>query len=343
MLEVHRKPLQSFLITYLSQQQKRYTNVNGWSKDSLTRLSQFATSGKLLRGSFVLFIAQAVGKKDLKDVLPVAAAIELTHSSLLIHDDIIDRDALRRGLTTMHEQYTKVSPSPRQANHYGISQAICVGDLGFFFTFDLLSHNEAATKIIPLVSQDISKTIFAQMEDIHFAMSASMPTQQAIEKMYLYKTARYTFSLPFIAGAQMGNASPALQKELASLGETLGLLFQLKDDELGLFGDPAKTGKPVGSDIREAKKTLHMHQLLAKSSTAEKRTIARIVGNQHSSPQEILTIQNLIKSKKIDQLLQERMQLLAKQSIAKIGKLPFSEDNKVQLMQLTHYLLKRDS
>ncbi|MBI2572686.1 polyprenyl synthetase family protein [Candidatus Woesearchaeota archaeon] len=343
MFDEYRTSLKRFLESYLKTQATRYQKVNNWSTDTSQKLIPFTTSGKLLRGSFVLFIAQALGNKETKKNLPVAAAVELIHSSLLIHDDIIDRDELRRGSKTIHEQYKTTSPLLHDATHYGIAQAICVGDLGFVFATDLIVKSTQAAKLMTLFSQEISNTIFAQMEDVHFTLSPKWPTPLAIEKMYLYKTARYTFSLPFKAGAILAQANPTTQKRLEKLGETLGLLFQLKDDELGLLGDEKKTGKPVGSDIREGKKTIHMHLLLKNTTKTETRQILSIIGNKHCSTQDIIYIQTLIKQKGIDQLLQKRMQTLAKNALAQIKQLPFQTKDKEQLISLTNYLLIRES
>ncbi len=346
MFDQYREPLQKYLQSYLKTQQKKYSNVNGWSKDSLTRLSTFATSGKLLRGSFILFIADALTKNKTKDhtkILPAAAAVELFHSSILIHDDIIDRDSLRRGRKTIHTQYSDNAPSSTDAAHYGTSQAICTADAGFFLAFELLSSNPSTAKALSLFSQEITKTIFAEMEDVHFAMSPQFPTQQAIEKMYLYKTARYTFSLPFQVGAVIANANPKTRKQLEKLGETLGLLFQLKDDELGLFGNPQKTGKPVSSDLREGKKTLYMYLLLQKATVTERKTISTIFGNKRCSPQEITYIQRLIQYKGIDHLITKRMQELSNKAYTQINHLPLSQQHKQTLYTLNQYLLTRES
>jgi geranylgeranyl diphosphate synthase type I len=105
--------------------------------------------------------------------------------------------------------------------------------------------------------------------------------------MYTHKTGRYSFSLPLLAGAAIADAPGELRGKLETFGESIGLLFQIRDDELGLFGDERELGKPVGSDVREGKKTLLFSSLIAAMGPEERRRLDGIFGNPHATAADI--------------------------------------------------------
>ncbi len=255
----YKKEISNFLINFLPSKQQEL-NDSYFSKDIFERLMPLAISGKMLRGSLLINTYQKLsGEKYNQEVLQVAAALELIGTSLLIHDDVIDQDNLRRGQETLHSQYQQLAQQKKyqQSQRFGESFAICAGDLIFFLAYELLSG-----KLLKLFSQQLSRTILGEMHDVELAlMSGGDVTKDSILQMYMDKTASYTVSLPLMAGAVLAEQSEELVVQLNELGKTLGLIFQIKDDELGLFGDEQKTGKPVGADVREGKKTLYYYYL----------------------------------------------------------------------------------
>lgn len=169
-------------------------------------LLPFVTAGKTIRGCLVLY-SYLLFKKTVHDrVLNAAAAMELIHSGFLIHDDIMDNDSIRRGMKAIHVQYD-------------VPQAICIGDLLFFLGYGLLDP-----RVIPFTSRELAGVAIGQMRDIR--------KEADILTTYKYKTARYTFSLPFMIGATLAGAPKPFVSKLEKLGESLGLLFQIRDDEL---------------------------------------------------------------------------------------------------------------
>ena len=262
----YKKEISDFIISFLIQQQQELKN-SYLSQDIFERLIPLATSGKMLRGSLLINTYEKLTKQKFsREVLQASSSLELIGTSLLVHDDIIDQDNLRRGQETLHFQYQQLAQQKKyqQPQRFGESFAICAGDLLFFSAYELLSG-----KLIKLFSKQLNKTILGEMHDVELALMSSREVTKAnILQMYLDKTSSYSISLPLMAGAILAQQNEETVIQLNELGKILGLLFQIKDDGLGLFGDEEKTGKPVGADIREGKKTLYYYYLVQKVPNA---------------------------------------------------------------------------
>jgi geranylgeranyl diphosphate synthase, type I len=339
----YKSILQPFLEQYLEEKKKEFSHVNTWADDSFTRLQQFVVQGKMVRGGLVQF-AHAMVRENNEDTLKIAAAIELLHSSLLIHDDIIDRDRLRRGSASLFAQYRDLAEQTGKNDtlHYGNSMAICVGDLCYLLAYDLLADISERYRrtVIIFFSSEISKTVFAQMQDIDLGYRNTC-TEEDIINIYRFKTARYTFSLPLMLGGILAGQSERIITQLEELGETLGILFQIKDDELGLFADQTKLGKPVGNDIKEGKKTLLWYYLMQAVTEEEKKKLNVIFGNNNVPKKDIEYVRNMIKEKNVSEKIYCKIRALAEESRTLISGLSISETNKQILCDLVEYNCNR--
>jgi geranylgeranyl diphosphate synthase type I len=278
----YKKQICKFISIYLKKKKKEL-NINRWSKDALNRFKESVNKGKMLRGSLVC-LAYTQGKRHLpQKVVKAAVALEMFHTSLLIHDDIIDEDALRRGGLTIHTQYAQWAKQQamKADRHFGESMGICVGDLGFFLGFDILSL--LSSSFIRLIfneyTTELTRVVLAEMEDTYFGYTTSLVSKKSILNVYRYKTAYYTFVLPLTLGSKLAQVNSKQLSQLKKLGEYLGLIFQIKDDELGIWGAEEEIGKPVGSDIREGKKTLYYLYLFKRVTSSEKKQLQHIFGN----------------------------------------------------------------
>lgn len=243
-----------------------------WGPDLRTRLSDYTRRGKLLRGAMVslgysLFAGDLPAPRSCVDA---GVVMELLQSFLLIHDDIMDRDLVRRGRPSIHAQYVERCPvdDDQTAERYGGSMGLCAGDIAAFLAVMIMStlEVEPATRveILSIVSREIIAVGLAQMQDVHNGYLADVE-EEAILQVYTYKTGRYTFSLPLSIGAMIAGADQKQIEVLGRIGEALGRIFQLRDDQLGIFGSTEKIGKPAGSDIREDKKTLIRHYVFERT------------------------------------------------------------------------------
>lgn len=227
-----------------------------WSDDTFHKINSFSSQGKMIRGSLFLRTYELLGGK--KDFISVAAALEITQSGILAHDDVMDKDDFRRGLKTIHKQYEEHINN----THFGYSMAICFGDIAFFESFKHIPK-----KAIKIYSEEMINCAYGQMQDIHYTYSDKEITKKQILEVYRLKTARYTFSLPMMLAAKLANQNV---KTYEKLGEHLGIIFQIIDDDIGIFGTKEEIGKTPGSDIKENKKTIHRLLLLKKYPNLKK-------------------------------------------------------------------------
>jgi geranylgeranyl diphosphate synthase type I len=252
-LLTYKPRIDEFLTNQLLQQQEQLSTINFWGKDSIDKLLPFVTSGKSIRGGLVLFAYESCGGTDTQKALLAAGAIELIHSGLLIHDDIMDQDSLRRGKPSIYTQYETL-PNVTNPKHFGTSMGINLGDLCFFLGFNMLA--QSAPTLMPMATEEFSKVVMGQMQDVAGGQIQRKLSADEVISIYRYKTARYTFSVPLMVGSTLALADQAIISRLEHLGEAMGLLFQIRDDELNASGDSEISGKSTGSDVANHKQTI---------------------------------------------------------------------------------------
>ncbi len=232
-------------------------------------------------------------------VSAVGGVMELFQSAFLIHDDIMDRDEKRRGGQSVYAQYVSLAEKKElpDAYHTGESMGICVGDIAFFLAFEILAEVTRATgkeQLAALCSRELSYVGVAQMLDVYWGQTKAPITEKEVFDLYRYKTGRYTFSLPLLCGGHLAGASQEQLDALERIGELLGIVFQLKDDELGLFGEETLLGKPIGSDISEGKKTLFHVALMERADSQEKQRLDTLFGKPDISAKEVHYVRSLV-------------------------------------------------
>jgi geranylgeranyl diphosphate synthase type I len=321
-----------------------------WTDDLLERLLPFATTGKLLRGSLVCFSYEAFsGKPPGKDVIEAAAALELTHSALLIHDDIMDNDALRRGKPSLHRQYEILAGKETLAepDRFGTSMAMCAGDTALFMAFEILAGSSAEQpvrgNVQRLFNEQLVRTCAGQMQDIYLEARPDMPSKKAIYELMKHKTASYTLALPLAMGAALAEQPEAIIRRLQAIGTDAGVIFQIRDDELGVLGETCKTGKPVGADIIEGKKTLLYYHLLKRCDAAERQKAKAIFGNPAASRDDIRYVQKLVRARGVTSLLDSEISRLEARASTRIGQLRLPEKTKDTFMELVRFCGSRVS
>lgn len=306
-LSKHKSSIDTYLEQILEEDQTTFS-VHSWSEETFCYLKKFVLSGKTIRGSLLLEIATQLKINKPLSLLPLAAMVELVHSGLLIHDDIMDRDKNRRGMNTMHTVFTDTAIQQKYAkpSHFGLSMAICAGDVAFFLGLAELSKVDLSAKTINKLQNYAMKEYvhvgFAQMKDVEFGHSNGQFLLDEIITVYLYKTARYTFSLPLVLAGISANLEQKSIDDLEQIGELIGVMFQIRDDYLGLFGNTSKTGKPIGTDVIENKKTIYRHFLFQQAIlTSKHQDVSSLFGKEILSEKEISQLQKVIVELGIDQ------------------------------------------
>jgi geranylgeranyl diphosphate synthase type I len=272
----------------------------------------FESGGKRLRPAVLLFSVGAVGGDESK-ALCAAAATEIFHTWTLVHDDIIDRDPIRRGAPTVHERF-RVKPTTRalfhddedEARHYGISVAVLAGDVQHGWGISLMSELTSLYGLDPAVTLMLINTldtrvlctlVDGEMLDVQYSrIPIEKLSAEEIERMLWKKTgALYEFCGE--AGAAIGLNIPDLKHPLpVALGRfcsACGTAFQLQDDILGIVGNETVLGKPVGSDIREGKRTLIVQHAFQKASAAQKKLMLQTLGNTHADGNQVAEVKSL--------------------------------------------------
>lgn len=293
--------------------------------------------GKRLRGALVVLGYNLVKGKKNGDIFQAAVAYEIFQTAILIHDDVIDKSLLRRGIPTY---YTALG-----GDHYGISQAISIGDVGLFLATKLISETKFRAdykiKAITLFTQNIILTGLGEALDVELPHQKSFEEKDII-KIFELKTAYYTFIGPLSLGAMLGGADEKLLKNLFAFGKNLGIAFQIHDDILGVFGDQDRLGKSVTSDIEEGKNTLLISYALKNASSRQKNILKKYYGNGKINKREIDLIRDIfVKTGALDRSRQLELKYvkIAQKVIPKI-----TEDLKMQklLSGMAGFLIHRD-
>lgn len=350
----YRKEIEGELHTFFKDRKNTLSSINPWGEDLLDRLQSFTVQGKMIRGglnilSFLMFRTELA-----RPVLQLAAAIELIHSSLLIHDDIMDRDLMRRGGPSLFHQYSLLAEEQgiEEAGHFGESFGICAGDIGFFLAFEILSKLDLDPGIRECIQVSWARTFtavgLAQMQDMFLSGVQSEVGESAIIDLYRMKTARYTFSLPLATGATAAGEDVATIDALEQIGEHMGVAFQIKDDELDLFGRETETGKPVGTDMEEGKKTLyylHLVHLLTTGGdrlSGREREVLRLLTQRrgiHSGTVEEL--RHIAEKHGIRAQVQRKMEELSGRAEELINVISAREEYRKVLLDVLRYNIER--
>lgn len=316
---LNKKPaLDKFILDFLDQIKVEFKE-QFFNKDAFSKLEKFVISGKSVRGCLFLNVCEEFNNNFAKehklDLLHIATALELIHSGLLIHDDIIDQDALRRGSPSIWKQYEQEASSDNFKNeiNYGQSLAICAGSIAQYLARISLSKAnglglDILSKVQVHIDKEIIKTYFAEMLDSKLAAQTNDPNLEEVLEMYLFKTARYTFSLPLQLAAIVNGFTDSQINNFGLVGEKLGLIFQIKDDQFSLFSKESSSGKSFASDIREGKKTVYYVSLLPDLSSSKKEFFKAKFGHKDLTKNEIDKIQTLFQeyaAPKIDLLLKK--------------------------------------
>ncbi len=220
--------------------------------------------GKRVRPQLLLSSYTQLANADDDAAIQLAVAIELLHTALLVHDDIIDGDDERRGAPNLVGAFRSAGRSaglgPVAAERWGETAGILAGDLLLMSALRMGVLPELdrrrADRIAELLDESIFRAAAGELADVAYASRLTTPSVGDIRDMMADKTAHYSLELPLRAAAVLADAGVEIEERLGAVGRSLGILFQMQDDLLGVFGDPDRTGKSAIGDLREGKQTL---------------------------------------------------------------------------------------
>jgi geranylgeranyl diphosphate synthase type II len=228
------------------------------------RIEASTTGGKRFRPRMVFAAYSALGGDDFDAAAYVGAAFELLHTSLCLHDDVIDRDFTRRGAPNVagafRDRALAAGADATTAEHHGVSAAVIAGDLALFNAYRLIDRSGVAGEVRARLLEVMDEALFAsaagELIDIDFTLRPAVPHVDDILSMERLKTAVYSFEGPLQAGAILAGASDETVATLGEFGREIGIAYQLVDDVLGVFGTEDETGKTTVGDLREGKRTV---------------------------------------------------------------------------------------
>ncbi|HET8602915.1 MAG TPA: polyprenyl synthetase family protein [Marmoricola sp.] len=258
------------------------------------------SGGKRFRAAFCWWGHLAVAPPtDEAALLKACASLELLHASALVHDDFIDASDTRRGHPATHRAFEVLHRSrgwPGDPRQYGAAAAILLGDLLLSWSDEMLRTcglpPERVLDALGYFDQTRSEVVTGQFLDVS-AQARGTSDVDAAMTVVRYKSAKYSVERPLHIGAALAGASPALIRQLTRFGLPLGEAFQLRDDLLGVFGDPAVTGKPAGDDLVEGKRTV----LVALALDALPPTDAKLLDSRLGTPleaDEVVVLRGLV-------------------------------------------------
>lgn len=275
-------------------------------RPGLDALTGLLAGGKRLRPAFCYWGWRGTGAADGPEVLAAAAALELLHAGALVHDDVMDGSDTRRGQPALHRRFAAYHAERNwrgSAAAFGTGAAILLGDLLLCWTDELFAASglgpDALARGRPVLDLMRGEVMAGQYLDL-MAQASGDGTVASALRVVEYKTARYTIERPLHLGAALAGASTTgasqaggstdgaggsdqastgIAAAYTGYGRPLGVAFQLRDDILGIFGDPARTGKPAIDDLRAGKRTVLLAITRARASPAQAAVIDRWLGD----------------------------------------------------------------
>jgi geranylgeranyl diphosphate synthase, type I len=324
--------LERFLDARVAGSRPLGTEVQALARE-VRRLSMLG--GKRLRPALVVAGLRTVSSStQLNGALDAGVALELLHTYFLIHDDWMDGDRVRRGGPSVH-----VALAERfQSEHKGNASAILAGDYAVALACDVLSKVEAEPSRL--------RDVFSAFAEMQLGAVAGQQLDMVgqgknVELGYALKTGSYTVEGPLKLGALLAGGKPATLAALSRYARPAGVAFQLRDDLLSLFGDPAQTGKPLASDLMSGKRTLLLRLVLKRGKPAELSTVRRVLGNPRAKEPALRAALRAVEATGAPELVEKRIQELSAQALVELSSRGVSASGRALLTDATQALCSR--
>jgi geranylgeranyl diphosphate synthase type I len=286
-------------------------------------------------------------------VLRAVSALELIQACALIHDDLMDASATRRGRPTVHVEFARrhvTAGWTGQPARFGAAAAILLGDLALAWADDMLRAAglppSALLRAAPPWQAMRTEMLGGQYLDVLYQATGDTSARAALQ-IDRYKTAAYTVERPLHLGAAIADARPELISAYRRFGADIGVAFQLRDDLLGVFGDPVVTGKPAGDDLREGKRTLLVATAVERAEKrghrAARDTVASAVGDPDLDAAGVDRIRELLTDLGAVQAIEHRIAALTGSALDALSAVEIDEPAATELVALAELATRRRS
>jgi geranylgeranyl diphosphate synthase type I len=338
--------------TFLAEQEEILTSISPETLPLLAAIRQLTGGGKRFRALLCYWGWRAAGGAgDLRPVVKAGSALEFFQAAALMHDDVIDRSETRRGAPSIHRQFRQQHLDAEwhlDAERFGISSAILAGDLCLAFSEELFTAacaGPGTDRARSLFNRMRTEVMAGQYLDLlEEAVGPDQPPAAAAERalnILRYKSARYSIERPVMLGGALAGADAAALARFSAFALPLGEAFQLRDDVLGVFGDPGVTGKPAGDDLREGKRTYLIARALGGSGLRDQGVINSLLGDPDLDDDGVALLRALIDASGALGDTEELIRGRSAEAFAALGRLETDEVSAAALRLLAEAAVTR--
>ena len=296
--------------------------------------------GKRLRPQFCYWGYRGTGAADGEDIINAAAALELLQACALVHDDVIDGSDTRRGAPAVHRRFAalhRTSGWYGDPERFGQAAAILLGDLALIWADSALAQSgfdpTALQRAAPVWDAMRVEVMCGQYLDVVEQARGGGSVERAL-RVARFKSAKYTIERPLHLGAALGAGTPELTAAFSSYGLPLGEAFQLRDDLLGVYGDPDVTGKPAGDDLREGKRTALIAYAVEAANPAQADVLRSRLGDPQLDADGVTVLRDVIAATgavaRVEELITER----STQAVQALDAVTIEHDARAALVEL---------
>jgi len=296
--------------------------------------------GKRLRPAFCFWGWRGAGGDDGDAIVGAASALELLHACALIHDDVMDGSDTRRGRPAVHRRFAGLHRANGwlgDPDAFGSSAAILLGDLCLIWADAMVNAAglpaAALARAAPVYDEMRVELMAGQYLDLLEQVRGGGSIERAL-RVARYKSAKYTVERPLHFGAALAGAPVETLAAYTAYGLPLGEAFQLRDDVLGVYGDPVATGKPAGDDLREGKRTALVAAAVESATPAQAAVVRTHLGDPHLDDAGIAALQEVITTtgalSRVEALIADRTD----RALAALARAPVDDEARTALAEL---------
>jgi geranylgeranyl diphosphate synthase type I len=353
-MEEIRHGVGAALASFLARQQAVLRGVGEDLEPCLAAIESLLAGGKRLRPAFCYWGWRSAGGQDCPEILATAAALELLQACALVHDDVIDASDTRRGLPAVHRRFASWHAEAARlgsADRFGAGAAILIGDLLLTWANELYSGGGLSPEVVhqgaPVWATLQTELAAGQFLDLLSQVTGSASVAEAL-RVITYKTAKYTTERPLQLGATLATASSrapdsaGVTGAITRYGLPLGIAFQLRDDVLGVFGDPARTGKPVGGDISEGKQTVLLALARQRASPRQAAILDRYLGDRSLTGDAVAEVRAVVTDTGALAECENLIAAYRKEGVTALDGAPIAADARAALIALAQIVTDRD-
>ena len=344
-----RSRVDKALAGFLAEQRSRLTGIDPALGDLAEAIEAFVLrGGKRLRPAFAYWGYRGAGGPDGDAIVAAVSSLELVQASALMHDDLIDRSDTRRGEPSVHRRF-EVKHTVRgwrgSPTAFGDSAAVLLGDLAMVWSDELLHtsgiESGGLARARPVFDEMRTELTVGQYLDVLAQATGDTSVEQA-GKIARYKAAKYTVERPLLLGAALAGAPDRVAAAYSAYGLPLGEAFQMRDDVLGVFGDPAQTGKPAGDDLREGKRTFLVAVSLTGLDGAGRAALEKGLGDPGLDDDGVRRLRGLIQESGALARTEERIAVLTDAALGALEHADIDAETRAVLHDLAEAATRRE-